>query len=81
MSVLAHLGNEDTGVATLILREILHDGEGVFKLALTLIACLCGSLLTVGTANNVLLGNMTTKDILESLADLTDGGAGFGSLY
>ena len=65
MTVLSHLGDEDTRVATFLLGEVLNYVEGSLKLILTFVTSLGGSLFAVSTTDNVFLGYMTTKNVFE----------------
>ena len=67
MSVLTHLGYQNTRVTALSLCKGFDSVEGVLKLTLALISSLSSSFLAVSTSNNVLLRNMASKDFLKGL--------------
>ena len=80
MTVLSHLSNKDTRVASFLLGECFDIIESSFELILALITGLGSGLLAVSTADNILLGDMTTEHVFECLRDFSNGGACLGSL-
>lgn len=80
VTILTHLSNKDTGIATFFLGESLDNIEGSFELILALFTGLGSGLLTVCTADNIIFGDMTTEYVFECLRDFSNCGSCLGSL-
>jgi hypothetical protein len=80
MTILSHLSYKYTRVTAFLLGECFDIIESSFELILALITGLGSGLLAVCTANNILLGDMTTENVFECLRDFSNGGTCLCSL-
>lgn len=80
VAVLAHLGNEDSGVAAVLLGEIFDGLERVLVFESALLIGILHGLLRVSTSHNLVAGNMTPRNCLNGVGNLPDGGSELGGL-
>jgi hypothetical protein len=80
MTVLSHLSNKDTRVASFLLGECFDIIESSFEFIFALITGLGSGLFAVCTADNIFFGDMTTENVFECLRDFSNSGACLGSL-